>query len=282
MRPGELPDGVCPVCKQVGVIFLCEVCGARLVQVNEELWRCPACPEKTEGVELKQASLETKRILCPTCKVLTNHRLHASHPFKTDMTEFARDVAVEVGDDPVPIVAYRLSLWSCCGCGQPTLEWQEAPGNPETGDFADPEDPPWSQYFPPRSWDSIQPKCFRNLNRDLTRLYREVVTCFNEDCWQLCGIGLGELIQAICRDKGVPNIDGLASKVPDNKDLIEALRAFRESRNDLVHPKDGMEPAGPDDLRTRMGIVEDLLTALYDLGYGASQFRRRGSSGQEL
>jgi len=225
---------------------------------------------------LNEDGQETKKILCATCKVLTNHQLHKRHPFSVMITDDA-DVVAE--PDEFPSIAYVLSVWSCRGCGEPTLEWQVGAGDPRTDDFH----PIATEYFPRRSKDSIQRKIFGGLKPDLARLYGELVTCFNEDCWQLCNLGLRALVEAVCCDQGCTGgdlkkqIDCLEKLVHSEK-VREALHVFRESGNAATHPtaKKG-EPAKLDELRTRIRMMEDLLTYLYDLDHRASQYRRANS-----
>jgi hypothetical protein len=127
------------------------------------------------------------------------------------------------------------SLWSCAGCKQATLEVQGA---------SEDSDSEWAEasgeYYPRRLEDSIQPQFFKNLNNELGRLYKEIVTCFNEDCLLLCTIGLRALIEGVCNDKGFKdrklenNIEGLTKLLP-SPNMIEALHALRLFGNDAAH-----------------------------------------------
>jgi len=122
---------------------------------------------------------------------------------------------------------------------------------------------------------AVQPKLFRMLNPELSRLYREVLTCFEKDCLLLCTLGLRALIEGVCGDKGLTGgnlehkIDSLVKFLP-SPNLIEALHAFRFAGNDAAHR---LEALTRDDAEIAIEVMEDLLNVLYDLDYKASAMR---------
>lgn len=170
--------------------------------------------------------------------------------------------------------AHRYSLWSCAGCKEATLEKQWA---------SEDRDEEWveagGEYYPKRQEDCIQPKVFLNLDIKLSRLYREIVTCFNEDCLLVCTIGLRALVEGICVDKGITDeitgkdlrkkIDLLIKLLP-SLNLIEALHAFKVTGDDAAHR---LEALTRDDLRRNIEVMEHLLKHFYDMDYKASQVR---------
>lgn len=127
--------------------------------------------------------------------------------------------------------------------------------------------------------DYIQPTVFKNLNNELGRLYKEIVTCFNEDCLLLCTIGLRALVEGICVDKGLTDeitgknlrakIDGLIKFLP-SLNLIEALHAFKVSGDDAAHR---LQTLTRDDARTAIEVIEHLLNHFYDMDDKASHGR---------
>jgi hypothetical protein len=210
---------------------------------------------------LNEGTQEAKKMFCNTCNTLTNHLLRAR--YSTPRHDYWDD------DESVTHV-YRYSLWSCAGCDEATLQWQVA---------CEDNDEEWEQasegYFPRRLKDAIQPKVFTNLNREMSQLYKEVVTCFNEHCLLLCTIGLRALIEGVCKDKGLKDgnlehkVKGLIKLLP-SLNMIEALHALRDFGNDAAHE---LEALTRDDARVAIEVMEHLLNHFYDMDYKASQVR---------
>lgn len=197
---------------------------------------------------------ETKLIFCNTCKVWTNHVLRAR--YARPHLNFDEGYVSENYEN-------RASIWSCSGCDEVTFERQKlSAGEEELGD-----------YLPRQQEDSIQTKFFKNMGSELTRVYGEVVTCFNEGCLVLCAAGLRAMVEQVCRDKGLTEgklehrIDGLVKFLP-SLNMIEALHTFRLVGNDAVHEL-GALPR--DDVRGSINVMEDLLAFFYDLDYRASE-----------
>ena len=180
---------------------------------------------------------------------------------------------------------HKYSLWSCAGCEEATLEWEVAYPGPDT-------DEKWQemndgfyfpQYFPPRSQSSIQGKQFQKLSPTLSKLYSEVITCFNQNSLILCTIGLRALIEAVCRDKDLKGrnleekVNGLIKLLP-SVNLIEALHAFRLAGNRAAHDGE-IDALSRDETRQAIEVVQDLLNFLYDLDYKASQLGNASSKG---
>lgn len=208
------------------------------------------------GDALSEVGQETKRIPCKLCNSATNHILRARYSWLRQMEGESGNV--------IGTCDHMNSIWMCAGCDTVTFEWQMVYDDGTEGDGGCVS-----------TMDSVECKPFRNLNPDLTRLYEEVVTCFDRDCLLLCTIGLRALIEGVCKDKGVAGrdlkdrIDGLIKFVP-SLNIIEALHAFRFAGNTAVHD---LEALTRDDARASIEVMEDLLTFLYDLDYKALQVR---------
>jgi hypothetical protein len=221
---------------------------------------------------LDERGTEARPILCNYCRVETRHLLRARHCWYRNTENNVSIDAADLSDDVDGICKHQNSIWTCAGCDTVTFEWQLLYGDSENSEK-------WVEgdggYYPDRSQDSLQPKSFLKLNAELSRLYREIVTCFNDDCLLLCTIGLRALIEGVCKDKGFKDgnlehkIDGLAKFVP-NLNLIEALHAFRFAGNEAAHR---LELSSLDDTKMAIEILEDLLNFLYDLDYKATQIR---------
>jgi len=199
----------------------------------------------------------TKWIFCNNCKSETRHTLRATYSRRRIVHEDGE--RFEPGD-------ITTSIWSCAGCDDETFEWQYKPTDNEIFDPV---------YLPTRSVDSLQRKRFKNLGSDLTRVYGEVITSFNEGCLVLCTIGLRALIERICRDKGLregnleQRIDCLVKFLP-SVNCIEALHAFRVVGNTAAHE---LEALTRDNARAAIAVIEDLLNFFYDFDYRASQMQ---------
>lgn len=226
-----------------------------------------------------EARTEAKKIFCNTCRRLTNHFLKARYSLTEDMTEDKYDwpegklERVWEQCEPVGTHVHRYSLWSCAGCTVPTVEWELGVQN---SDFEDDFEPsPASEYFPSRSKGSIPEKTFRNLKPDMARLYREVVSSFNNDCLISCTIGLRSLLEAICSDKGTAGadldqkIDSLIRFLP-SLNIIEALQGVRLTGNRAAH---GLEALTRSEAASAIEVMEDLLNFFYDLDYKASRVK---------
>jgi hypothetical protein len=211
---------------------------------------------------VSEGTQQTETIFCNTCNTVTDHLLRAR--YSTPRIESVNE------NDPDPVRhAYKYSLWSCAGCKDATLEKQGA---------SEDSDSEWAEasgeYYPRRMEDSIQPKVFKNLNSELSRLYKEIVACFNEDCLLLCTIGLRALIEGVCNDKGFKdrkleiNIEGLTKLLPPN--MIEALHALRLFGNDAAHR---LEALTRGKAHEAIGVMEHLLNHFYDMDYRASQVK---------
>ncbi len=215
------------------------------------------------GEIVSEGTQQTETIFCNICNTVTDHLLRAR--YSTPRIESLNE------DYPDPVRhAHRYSLWSCGGCKEPTLEIQGASKD---------SDSEWAgasgEYYPRRFEDSIQPQFFKNLNNELGRLYKEIVTCFNEDCLLLCTIGLRALIEGVCNDKGFKdrklenNIEELTKLLP-SPNMIEALHALRLFGNDAAHRQEALTR---DNAREAIRVMEHLLNHFYDMDYRASQVK---------
>jgi hypothetical protein len=204
-------------------------------------------------------------MFCNTCNTFTEHLLRAR--YSTDR--------IQSWDDDAPVrYAHRFSLWSCEGCKEATLEkqWASEDSDSEWVDAS-------GEYYPKRLKHSIQPKVFPNLNDKLSVLYKEIVTCFNEDCLLVCTIGLRALVEGICVERGLTDeitgrdlgvkIDGLNKLLP-SLNLIGALHAFKVTGNEAAHR---LEALNRDDLRRGIEVMEHLLNHFYEVDFKASQVR---------
>jgi hypothetical protein len=217
---------------------------------------------------------EEKRIFCNVCGGETSHRLRAG---------YSRTRKICLDEDGAPLddpdvfhvrnsAEYslfdageiRTSIWSCAGCEQETFEWHYIPTGDELGGNRE----YYPERTPERPNDLLQPKPFLNMNERLTRIYREIIGCFNADYMVLCSIGLGALLEGICKEKGLSGrtkVNDLIKFVP-NLNVIQALIDFVDARNNAAHQLDA---PSREKARLAIEVMEDLLSFLYNLDYKA-------------
>lgn len=212
---------------------------------------------------MSEGSQDARKIFCNTCKTSTNHVLRGRYAVRRH----------DYWDDDESVMhGYRYSLWSCAGCDEATLQWELGCDETDAG-FG--EELINEGYLPTRQRDLILPKVFKNLSPELSQLYKEIVTCFNENCLLLCTIGLRALIEGVCNDKGLKdrklekNIEELTKLLP-SLNMIEALHALRLFGNDAAHR---LEALTRGDAITAIEVMEHLLSHFYDMDYRASQVR---------
>lgn len=204
-----------------------------------------------------------RKLYCNNCKRETHHKLKASH-----LRQY-REVNGEPPDDYLVFWEdFEYRFWICCGCDTATLE--EAYTN--IGMIVPPHgDQTWtSVLYPKRMTGYLPQKRFRQLDKKLGAIYREVIESFNSDLRILCAMGLRALLEGICADKEVSGedlyhkIDGLKTHLPSN--IVESLHSFRFMGNVAAHKLQA--PQRPE-LQLAIEVMEDLLNFLYELEYKA-------------
>jgi hypothetical protein len=208
-----------------------------------------------------------RKIYCNTCKVRTNHELKAVHrrvSFDTDsLTELAEDEEYE---------EWQYFFWACRGCDTVTL--QESYGYFDSDSDRIQHE---SYFHPRRERRSLPVSIFRQLDRELARIYREVILSFNSDARILCAVGLRALLEGICADKGIEGrdlytkISGLEAYLPSN--IVKSLHRFRFMGNEAAHE---LQAPSESDLRLAIEVMEDLLNFLYELDYKARSLLEGG------
>lgn len=208
--------------------------------------------------------IKRKRIYCNNCANATWHTLVGFHTYHTGNGEGA-DVWGE----------YRL--WKCAGCDTGTME------DHYTADYmASSEDDVqlYDSIYHPRRAHSVRPlKHFFRLPVKLARLYKEVVSSYNEELRLLCAAGLRALIEGVCADKGITavnlkrKIEGMTKLLPAA--IVKNLHGFRFIGNNAVHE---LEAPNKFQLAQAIEVIEDILNFLYALDYKASTLGRMTAS----
>ena len=212
----------------------------------------------------------TRRLFCNVCKGETWHELKAVHERRLDY--------IENEGTPNEYRAFwekfEFRLWVCRGCDTGLLE--EAYQNEGMYD-ASINDYAWeSDLYPKRAKSDLPHKSFKQLNKKLSMIYREVIDSYNNDLRILCAVGLRALLEGICADKQIAGktlqemITGLRSCLPPN--IVDSLHSLRFMGNDAIHD---LQPPQRPELSLAIEVVEDLLNFLYELEYKAKKLPQK-------
>jgi hypothetical protein len=217
-------------------------------------------------MEIELAIGTTRKLYCNTCKGETHHNLEATHQRNYYETQYENTPNEQL----VSSEEFEYRFWVCCGCDTATLE--EAYTN--NGMF-DPHKEKYiceSDLYPKRRERELPHKRFRQLNKKLATIYKEVIVSYNNDSMTLGAIGLRALLEGICADKAISGrdlftkIDGLKAYLPAN--IVKSLHGFRFMGNVAAHE---LQAPKQTELRLAIEVMEDLLNFLYELEYKAQR-----------
>jgi hypothetical protein len=207
---------------------------------------------------------------CNTCKVDTHHELKATHLRSYQEILYENTINEQAGFEE----AFQYRFWFCRGCDTATLEEMYTNigmYNSNTND---------NEYehtlYPRRMKNDLPYKNFHKLNSTLMKIYREVISSFNNELNLLCAIGLRCLLEGVCAEKGVAGknlnerIDGLKIHLPSN--IVDNLHGFRFMGNVAAHE---LQAPQTTELSVAIEVMEDLLNYLYDLEYKTQKLPKR-------
>lgn len=234
---------------------------------------------------------EKFKAFCATCKSETNHIVARSVDIHG--TEI---VVYGTGPNDRDSVDWsdRYQIIQCLGCDSFSFRhknwFSEAQQYYGPDDF---DDGITTWLFPQRGKDTLMPKDFYNVPKNLRAIYKEVVNSFNNDAPVLCAAGLRATIEGLCAAHGVAGgpvevkkadgtvetkkknnlegkINGLCEKGILTKQSTDILHEHRYMGNDAVHelsrPSEG-------DLHVAIEIVEHTLESLYEIPEKAEALR---------
>lgn len=154
----------------------------------------------------------------------------------------------------------------CAGCDAflyAVESWSEDDWNPQTGET----ESTWKTY--PRGVSERQPISDEyDLPPKVRTIYREVIGAMNSQLSVLAGIGLRALIESICRDQGITEVNleklitGLATKGVLSKAQADILHTHRFLGNVAAHE---ITSASPRELVAALEIAENVLRTIYVL-----------------
>lgn len=219
------------------------------------------------------------RFFCATCRRETNHAIEA---------------AIEDREDAEH--CWLISEWAiirCAGCDEHSFAYRTwfSEDMDHEGNI-----PPTVVLYPKRDENTLQTRSYTSVPQKLRRIYREVIECFNSDCFTMCAAGLRALVEGICADKRIPGvpvpfmrndgtsgtkmkkdlegkIDGLVAQNLLTKAHATLLHKHRFLGNAAVHE---LHMPSADSLKAAIQIIEHTLENLYELKSIGRQVRKRG------
>jgi hypothetical protein len=240
-------------------------------------------PDKSKGEKFKA--------FCATCKAETNHLVVQS----TDVTG-SEVIQYGPGSDDRDTIAWsdRYQIVQCQGCD--TYSFRQKSWFSEAQQWYSPndfDDGTTTWLYPQRGKDVLTAKEFHNVPKNLRAIYKEVVSCFNNDAPILCAAGLRATIEGLCAANAVSDgpidvtkpdgtvmvkrkdnlegkISGLCEKGILTKTNADILHEHRYMGNDAVHE---LSRPSEETLRLAIEIVEHTLESLYEIPEKAEALR---------
>lgn len=213
-------------------------------------------------------------IRCLTCQVVTDHHIVQEH----------REIDHNSEDG--------TTLWStwqivrCAGCRTVTFV--------ERSRFSEDADetgiPEQVRCYPRREAHARPVRSFPSVPENLSRIYRELMECFNGGAPTLCAAGLRAIVEGICADRGVVDgpvantetgvvetrtnlqarIEGMAHRNLLTRAHATTLHEHRFLGNDAVHQLTVPNVAN---LAAAIHVIEHTLENIYELHVTAQRIR---------
>jgi hypothetical protein len=247
--------------------------------------------QRIEQIEDNKTKGQKIKVFCSDCETSTNHEVMQS----VDVAGSERFYRDETDDSSYESLDWidNYQVIRCQGCDLITfrhLSWFSEDDNDET-----------EYLYPDRSVNTRIEKGFNNLPRQLLRIYRETVDCYNNDSRILCAAGLRAIIEGICSEQNVKDghifkadritpvlgkdgitpvrseslagkIAGLYEKNILTKASADILHEHRFLGNDAIHE---LQLPTREVLGLAMDIIEHMLEDLYEIPEKAEDLRRK-------
>lgn len=236
-----------------------------------------------EKVELNKSQGEKFKAFCATCESDTNHEavqsvdVSGSEVFHYGPNENDQ-ASIDWSD--------RYQVIKCLGCD--TFSFRHRNWFSEAQEYYGPDDyhdGTTVRLYPQRGKHVLAAKDFYNVPKNLRGIYKEVITCFNNESPVLCAAGLRASIEGLCAANGVGDgpvelkksdgtveikrknnlegkISGLHEKGLLTKRNAELLHEHRYIGNDAVHE---LSRPSDSDLKIAIEIVEHMFESLYEI-----------------
>lgn len=207
---------------------------------------------------INEPTVKTKYLFCNKCRGETEHTCDSEH---------YRDYPLFMQSEyPVIVERKGYRFWICSGCKTGSLE--EYYILDATSDAYDDESTWEFKYHPSRNEFQINSKDFKQLDDQLSKIYKETLGAYNNNLSVLCALGVRSLLEGICADKKIAGktlrqkIDNMNMILPTN--IVSNLHSIRFIGNEAAHQ---LTPPSKDEIRLAIELCEDLLNFLYELDY---------------
>jgi len=240
-----------------------------------------------ESLSINKTQNDKVKVLCTDCKRSTNHLVLSS----ADIIGHQ-----ELGEHDSVSWNSHYQIIQCQGCE--TISFRKASSDSEDIEYI--SDNEWEsvvheKLFPQRSKSTLAIKDFLNAPSNIRRIYREVIDCYNNESFTLCGAGLRAIIDGLCADNGINDgpveitkadgsvkierrknlegqIAGLHEKGLLTKQHSAALHEHRFMGNKAVHE---LEQPSTIELELAIEIIEHTLENIYELSEKVKELKRR-------
>lgn len=236
-----------------------------------------------EKVELNKSQGEKFKAFCATCKSDTNHE--AVQSVDVSGSEIIRYGPDENDQDSIDW-SDRYQVIKCLGCDTYSFRhrnwFSEAQEHYGPDDF---HDGTTVRLYPQRGKHVLAAKDLYNVPKNLRAIYKEFISCFNNESPVLCAAGLRASIEGLCAANGVTDgpvevkkpdgtvviqrrnnlegkISGLSEKGLLTARNAELLHEHRYIGNDAVHE---LSRPSDSDLKIAIEIVEHMFESLYEI-----------------
>lgn len=236
-----------------------------------------------EKVELNKSQGEKFKAFCATCKSDTNHEaVQTVDSFGSEVISYGS------GENDYNSIDWsdRYQVIKCLGCD--TFSFRHKNWFSEAEEYYGPDDyhdGTTVRIYPQRGKDVLAAKDFYNVPKNLRAIYKEVISCFNNESPVLCAVGLRASIEGLCAENGVSDgpvevpksdgtvetkrrlnlqgkISGLSEKGLLTKKNAELLHEHRYIGNEAVHE---LSRPSDSDLKIAIEIVEHMFESLYEI-----------------
>lgn len=247
-----------------------------------------------DSVKLNQTQGQNLVALCTKCRQETNHTVLSS----VDTEGY--EIVDYIGNDPKEPITINWSnnyqVIQCQGCDEITFrhknwfsEYEQFYG-PNNGC-----DGTSIRLYPKRSLGSCQMIDLHNTPEKLSRIYRETIDSFNNECLMLCAAGLRTIVEGICANQNIKDgpieisgkngnakierktnlqgkISGLNEKGVLTKEQSELLHEHRFLGNDAVHE---LSQPSIEELKLAIEIIEHIIKNIYEIPKKATDLRMK-------
>lgn len=236
-----------------------------------------------EKVEPNKSQGEKFKAFCANCKSETNHEA-----IQTVDVSGSEVISCGPGENDCHFMDWsdQYQVIKCLGCD--TFSFRHRNWFSEAEEYYgqdDYHDGTTVRLYPQRGEAVLAAKDFYNVPKNLRAIYKEVISCFNNESPVLCAAGLRASIEGLCAATGVSdgpvevsksdgtveikrrnNLEGKISGLFENglltKQNAELLHEHRYIGNEAIHE---LSRPSDSDLKIAIEIVEHMLESIYEI-----------------